>query len=216
MHRAMIGLLLFTASAFGQDAKPNLTGTWQYAPTPMARDREIDRIEITGPEVAISEKVGRADVIFTLYYRTDGKPPREDRFNAHTERTGHWEGQTLVLDTRFVPERMGSTTRHEEVSLSSYGKTLTKKVHCEGSKPQPDQVIEFTKIAPGVNGIKPGDSEAVVRKEWGDPVTVEHRGDKTIYVYDQQLGPFEVIFVDGKMTNSMFRKFDKEAIGNAK
>src|ERR1017187_5105610 len=91
MHRAMIGLLLFTASAFRQDAKPNLTGTWQYAPTPMARDREIDRIEITGPEVAISEKVGRADVIFTLYYRTDGKPPREDRFNAHTERTGHWE-----------------------------------------------------------------------------------------------------------------------------
>jgi hypothetical protein len=199
-----------------QDDKPDLTGTWKYAPTPMARDREIDRIEVTGPEVAISEKVGMADVIFTLYYRRDGKPPREDRFNAHSKRTGHWEGQILVLDTRFVPERMGSTTRHEEFSLSSDGKTMTKKVHCEGSKPPPNQVIEFVKIAPGVNGIKLGDSEAVVRKEWGDPVTVEHRGNKTIYFYDQRLGPFEVIFVDGKMTDGMFRKFDKGAQDLAK
>ena len=33
MHRAMTGLLL-TAAAFGQDAKPNFSGSWKYGHTP--------------------------------------------------------------------------------------------------------------------------------------------------------------------------------------
>lgn len=215
MHRAMIGLLFLVTSASGQNAKPNFSGTWKYEPSLMSRDQEIDRIDHKEPDFVISEKIGRQDVVYGFGFKTDGQELIDRNGNNEVSRKGRWQGNTIVLDTRFTGTA-GVGTKHEEMSLSEDGKTMTRTVTYTGPSKWPDRHIVLQKISDGIRGITIGDTEAVVRHEWGDPVRVEHRGGKTIYIYDQQLGPYEVIFVGGKLINSMFRTFDKEAVGNVK
>ncbi len=149
MNRVIIATLLPWAVAFGQDGKPNLIGTWSYHEDSLAADREVDRIEVTGPEVKITERIGRTDLLFTLKYRTDGQAPGQGRWSSNIERIGRWDGQTLVLDTRYKSQSTGATTKHEEFWLSTDGKTLTKKVHWEGPQAKANQLIVFTRIPRG-------------------------------------------------------------------
>ena len=146
----------------------------------FARDREVDRIRHNEPDFSISETVGRADVIYTLTYRTDGQEPKPALELNGVKRTAHWEGKTLVLDTRFVGGK-DLTEKREELSLSDNGKTFTKRVHYIGARPKPDQNIEFKKLSAGIRGIFIADSEAVVRHEWGDPDSVQVPTRQTIF-----------------------------------
>ncbi len=209
--RTVTLLVLFVSGAMAQDAKPDFSGTWKYETRPFATDREVDKIAHKEPDVSISEAAGRADVIYTLTYRTDGQDPKPERGLRGVERKAHWEGKTLVLETHFV-RGVDITDKREELSLSDDGKTMIKRVRVSGAKGNSQNRIEFKKVSAGISGIKPGDNEATVRYEWGDPDSVEHRANGTVFVYEHQAGgPFEIIFVDGKMTDAMYRKFDKAA-----
>jgi hypothetical protein len=186
-----------------QDAKPDFTGTWLYEPSPFARDRELDRIDHREPDFKISEKVGRADVIVTFAFRTDGQELEQNHGENGVVRTAHWDGKTVVLDTKWTRDGAVTTTKHEELSLSEDGKIMTKVVRFSGARSKPDQKIELRKISNGFSGIKMGDSEAVVRHEWGEPDTVEERGKETVFVYIRQQS--EVIFTEGKLSDIRHR-----------
>lgn len=107
--------------------------------------RERDRINHNDPEFRISEVVGRADIIYELVFQTDGRYLEQDRGAVNVVRTGRWEGQTLILETKLTRDGAVSTTR-EEFSLSEDGKVMTKIVHFSGSHGKRNQNLEFQKM----------------------------------------------------------------------
>jgi len=197
MHRTICALSLLLLPVFAQDQRPNFSGTWRYVPSISAR--EVDRIDHKEPDFSISETVGRADVIYSHLFKTDGRYLCED---TAVSRVAHWRDKTLILETTWT-QNGSVTTKREELFLSDDGKSLTKSVHFTGPKAKSDETIELTKISDGITGIKLGDTPAVVRHEWGDPLAVEQHGNQTVFVYKDGL---EVIFVDGKMTDSFHRR----------
>jgi hypothetical protein len=168
----------------------------------MAPDRELDRIDHREPDFKISETVGRADVIYTFAFKTDGQELRRKYGNSEAVRTAHWEGKTVVLDTKWTRDGVVTTNR-EELSLSEDGKMMTKIIHSSGTQGKSYDRIEFKKVSDGISGIKTGDSEAVVRHEWGEPNAIEERGKETVFVYKRQES--EVIFTDGKLSDIRHR-----------
>ena len=209
--RTIILLTLALASAaMAQELKPNFSGTWKFEPSPFAHDREVDKITHNEPDFAITEQVGRADVLYTLTFRTNGQPPKDPQNLSAIERTAHWEGKTLVIHCKFLRSTDGSEKR-EELSLSDDGKTMTKRVHFTGAKTRPDQRVDLKKVASGTGEIAAGNSEDVVRYQRGDPDSVERDGNKTTFVYERGYDAYLIIFVDGKMTEERSRPPSKTA-----
>jgi hypothetical protein len=209
--RTMILLLVLASAATAQEEKPNFSGTWKFEPSPFAHDREVDKITHNDPDFAITEQVGRADVLYTLTFRTDGQPPKDPQKLSAIERTAHWEGKTLVINCSFLRSTDGSEKR-EEFSLSDDGKTMTKRVHFTGARPRPDQRVELKKVASGTGEIAAGNSEDVVRYQRGEPDSVERDENKTTFVYERGYDAYLIVFVDGKMTEERSRPAGKKQI----
>lgn len=162
MFRKQVAFFLFLVHfAFAQNSKPNFTGTWK------CQNYEVDFIEHEEPILNISPAVRRADVIFTYIFRTDGQvlgTTRRDRDEVN--RSGRWDGNYLVLETKRIHDG-AQTTERTTLSLSANGRQLTRHTQLFGpdDKKQVDDVLVFDKIADGVRGIRLGDSKDVVAHE---------------------------------------------------
>jgi hypothetical protein len=119
-------LVLLASLAFGQDAKPDFTGTWQIIsrhPSDARPKTEIKQAENT---LSIKHLLDRGNSTDWAVYPTDGtvKTTKDGR---HTiTRTGQWEGRKLILkETGPGNAPWRRSTMHEELTLSDDGRTLT-------------------------------------------------------------------------------------------
>jgi hypothetical protein len=204
--KLIASVFLITINCFPQETKPDFSGTWAYQAAPFSPANETDRIEQVSSTLKISELVGRADVIYTQEFYTDGRQWKRQTGPNTVIRTAHWDGSLLILETKWINSGV-VTTKREELALSDDRKVMIKKIYYSGPEVRPDRTIEFKKISDGIRGIAIGDSESTVRHEWGEPNSVEVEGDQTTFVYARE-GPKDllVIFVSGKMTDSTWRK----------
>ncbi|MGA8026105.1 MAG: hypothetical protein WB992_03100 [Bryobacteraceae bacterium] len=138
-------LLLLPLTALAQDAKPNFSGTW------AVRDFEVDRIDHTEPTIAISPKIRRADVIPTFVFRTDGTEVRSRSGNNEVVRTGHWDGNFLVLETKWIGSG-AERTEQDILSLSEDGKVMTKHTRIYAPDKEVDDMLQFRKTSEAIRG----------------------------------------------------------------
>jgi hypothetical protein len=199
--KSIVFVLFVTLQGQPQETKPNFSGTWSYQVDRFSRRNEIDRIQQEGSTFKISETFGRADVILTQTYYTDGRESATQAGPNSAVRTAHWDGSLLTLGIKRINNGVVITER-VQLALSDDGKVMTKTIHSSELEGMPDTKIEFKKLSDGVRGIGIGDSESTVRHEWGEPKAVEVDGDRTIFVYPRE-GEKDmiVIFVNGKMTD---------------
>jgi hypothetical protein len=195
MHRAMIGLLL-TAAAFGQDTTPNFTGQWKLivGESENPPRSEVDAIEHKGTKVIITPHVGRADVIFSVEYRTDGVELK-DKMRVGRTTNGHWEGATLILETRTPAEGGMHTYERYVMSLSDDGKVLRRDVYDAGRAPR--QRLVFKKVCKYSGYFPPNAGEAGVRDVMCKPHRVEKQEDGTHLIYDEA----EIVVKDGRVAS---------------
>ncbi len=147
-NRVKSTVLLFfvTMPCQPQETKPNFSGTWSYQVDRFSRRNEIDRIQQDGSTFKISEKFGRADVIFTETFYTDGRQSTTQAGPKNSViRTAHWDGSLLT----FVKQRTNDgvvITERVQLALSADGKVMTKTIHSSELEGLPDEKIEFKKI----------------------------------------------------------------------
>lgn len=148
IHAKLIICSSLVFSAFAQEEKPNFTGTWVHEG--RGPGREVDWIDHKEPVFIITPKVGLADVVFTSTYTTDGSESTRKYTDGQVTRSAHWEGKTLVLETKFKKYDL-ETVKSEAFSLSADGSVITKDIHITGPGKKPDERVIFTK-APAKDG----------------------------------------------------------------
>ena len=138
-------LLLFVATGFGQDSKPNFSGDWTL-------DREKSELGEGGPgrgrgmgmgsfsitqegdSLVVKRKVEfqGEERTFESRYTTDGKENVNVGFRGNsTKSKTHWESAELV--TESVMETSNGTRETKEVrSLSADGKVMTVETTIKG------------------------------------------------------------------------------------
>jgi len=151
-RKLIISLLLLAFAAFADDAKPNFSGTWKlnaaksdFGPMPPP-DSRTDTIDHKDPQVkeSVSMATGQGDMQWDIVYTTDGKDSKNTIMGSEMTSTAHWEGKTLVVDTKgsFGGSDM---TIHGTMVLSGDGKTLTRQAHIAGPMGESDQKLLFDK-----------------------------------------------------------------------
>ena len=151
-RKLIVSLLLLAFAAFADDAKPNLSGTWKlnaaksdFGPMPSP-DSRTDTIDHKDPVVkeSVSMSSGQGDLQWDLTYTTDGKDSKNTIMGSEMTSNAHWEGRTLVVDSKanFGGNDM---TIHGTMVLSDDGKTLTRQAHIAGPMGEGDQKLVFDK-----------------------------------------------------------------------
>lgn len=155
MHRKLLlSTLLIAVAAFAQDAKPDFSGTWKLnaaksdfgqMPPPNSR---TDKIEHKEPQVkeSVSMVSDQGEMQWDLTYTTDGKESKGPGIGGQGEMasTAHWEGKTLVVDTK-AKFQDSDVTIHGTTVLSDDGKVLTRTAHVAGPWGEGDQKMVFDK-----------------------------------------------------------------------
>jgi hypothetical protein len=151
-RKLIISILLFAFAAFADDARPNFSGTWKMnagksdfgtMPPPDSRTDTVDHKDPVMKE-SVSMATGQGDMQWDLTYTTDGKDSKNTVMGSEMTSNAHWDGQTLVVDSKA---NFGGTdmTIHQTAVLSEDGKTLTRQVHIAGPMGEGDQKIIFDK-----------------------------------------------------------------------
>jgi hypothetical protein len=151
-RKLIISLLLIAFAAFADDAKPNFSGTWKlnaaksdFGPMPPP-DSRTDTVDHKDPVIkeSVAMSTGQGDMSWDLAYTTDGKESKGSIMGSDITTTAHWEGTTLIVDSKanFGGSDM---TLHGTVVLSDDGKTLTRAVHISGPMGEGDQKLIFEK-----------------------------------------------------------------------
>ena len=138
----------------GSGDPPNLSGTWKLnisksdfgaIPGPASQTDTIDDSE---PSVKIAEdqKGGMmGDLNITTAISTDGKETTSKGMgDAEVKSTAHWEGGTLVVNSKTSFQGSDITIK-DSYSLSSDGKTLTEKTHVESGMGNFDSTSVYDK-----------------------------------------------------------------------
>lgn len=146
MHTRRITLLLFLASAaFGQDMKPNFTGTWRVMsikPGNGLSNGIEERIEQTDSTIAISTIEDKTTVLYRVVYPTNGQEIKTQHGRLTETNTGHWEGTRLILESTGtfkwgVGKNHGPHTTRFVLSLSDDGKMM-EHIHNVGGDSRHD------------------------------------------------------------------------------
>jgi hypothetical protein len=151
-RKLIVPLLLLAFAAFAEDAKPNFSGTWKLnvgksdfgqMPPPDSRTDTIDHKDPVVKE-STSMSTGQGDMQWDITYTTDGKDSKNTVMGSEMTSNAHWEGRTLVVDSKanFGGNDM---TIHGTVVLSDDGKTLTRQAHIVGPMGEGDQKMVFDK-----------------------------------------------------------------------
>jgi hypothetical protein len=145
--KSTVFMVLIAIPCQPQETKPDFSGTWSYQVDRFSRRNEVDRIQQDGSTFKISEKFGRADVIMTQIFYTDGRQSttRADPKNA-VIRTAHWDGSLLILEKKRINNGVVIKER-VQLSLSADGRGMTKTIHSSELEGMPDEKIEFKKLS---------------------------------------------------------------------
>jgi hypothetical protein len=205
-HLCFIVLGLCAASSFAQNAKPasvvkphpDFTGVWKYQPRPISPNRETDQIDHQEPVMEITPIVGRQDVVYSLFCRTDGKGPQGPNASRQTRCDAHWEGSTYMFETRSIRNGAAITT-YTALSLSDDGKTMTKQIRTTGPDGATERTIVFDKFSSARGGVTIGDTMERVRFQLGEPDKIIEEGGQKILIY----GDMDWVFIDGTMVDGV-------------
>ncbi len=158
----------------------------------------MDLIDHKEAVLMITPMVGRMDVVSSYAYRIDGKNSPEKSGDEEVTRNAHWEGNTLVLETRIARHGVERLQR-EAMSLSADGTVLTKVVHLSGSDIRSDETLVFHKVSnrSSLKTISMGQTVDEVTATMGAPDSVVNLGTKKIYVYQDM----KVTFRDGRVSD---------------
>lgn len=138
--------VLLLSGAIAQDRKSNFCGTWNLVSRPGTASAKVtDRIEQTDSTLAITRISVRSSG--TIVYPTDGREATEQIGRRKIKRSGLWEGDKLVLESKSM-WRLKERTNREVLSLSDDGKTMRRTLHLIGAKRTPDQEFAFERISP--------------------------------------------------------------------
>jgi hypothetical protein len=151
-RKLIVALLLLAFAAFADDAKPNFSGIWKLnaaksdfgpMPPPDSRTDTIDHKEPVVKE-SVSMATGQGDMQWDITYTTDGKDSKNTIMGNDMVSNAHWDGQTLVVDSKanFGGSDM---TIHGTMVLSDDGKVLTRQAHFSGAMGEGDQKLVFDK-----------------------------------------------------------------------
>jgi hypothetical protein len=141
MHTRRITPLLFLAlAAFGQDMKPNFTGTRRFMSVKPGNGLSSgmeERIEQTDSTIAISTIEDKTIVLYRVVYPTDGQEIKTQHGRLTETNTGHWEGTRLILESTGtfkwgVGKNHGPHTTRFVLSLSDDGKIMEHIHHVGG------------------------------------------------------------------------------------
>jgi hypothetical protein len=151
-RKLIISLLLLAFAAFADDAKPNFSGTWKlnagksdFGPMPPP-DSRTDTIDHKDPVVkeSVAMSTGQGDMQWDITYTTDGKDSKNTVMGSEMTSNAHWEGKTLVVDSKATFDG-NDMTIHGTMVLSDDGKTLTRQAHITGPMGEGDQKLLFDK-----------------------------------------------------------------------
>ncbi len=158
----------------------------------------MDFIDHKEAVLVITPMVGRVDVVPSYTYRIDGKNSPEKGGDEEVTRNAHWEGNTLVLETRMTRHGVERLQR-DAMSLSADGTVLTKVVHLSGGDMRSDETLVFHKVSKrsSLQTISMGQTVDEVTATMGAPDSVVNLGSKAIYVYQDM----KVTFKDGKVSD---------------
>jgi hypothetical protein len=146
---SLVLLLSLFGVVFGQNTRPNFTGTWRSIRITLGPVTGVlTQIEQSESTIAFRAIIPNETVSWTVY-PTDGKVITTKRsWRKSDEKTGRWESGKLVLEETGpgnVPWRR-STTR-EVISLSEDGRIMTIAFHII-SDPAHDYAIDYERINP--------------------------------------------------------------------
>ena len=146
MHRTVLTIVFAVATlalpslAHAGSDQPNLSGTWNLNISKSnfgqmsAPASQVDTIEDNEPLVKINEvqKGGMmGDVNVTTTVDTTGKETKTSGMGgADVTSTAHWDGATLVIDSKTSYQGSAITIK-DSYALSSEGKILTETTHVE-------------------------------------------------------------------------------------
>ena len=144
-----VWLLTFTlSSALGQNTRTDFTGVWRsMSVTPVPLATSISEIKQTDFIVALRLVIPNQPSMEWSVYSTDGKVMKTKMGRHIIEKTGHWEGnQLIVRETAPGNAPWRRSTEERILSLSSDGRRMTVKVHnLSDKKSLHDYAIESEK-----------------------------------------------------------------------
>jgi hypothetical protein len=145
MQQRLAGALIFLATiASAQDVKPNFSGTWKVTGS-SPNVKTVMQFEQTSTTLEMRPVLDSGHVAKWIAYPIDGTETAEKLGNATFFRSGHWEGTTLVLDSRKNLYRKGLTTR-EVISLSEDGRLMKTGFHVIGGDPRHDHEMTSERV----------------------------------------------------------------------
>jgi len=146
--RRTIPIFLLALLAFGQDTKPDFTGTWQVVDKDPSHARPKNEIKQAGTTLSIKHLLEGGQTTEWSVYPTDGTVKKTKEGRHTITRTGRWEGRKLILEETGpgnAPWR--SSTSREELTLSDDGKILTLSFHAKSGDSRHDYKVEFERVS---------------------------------------------------------------------
>jgi hypothetical protein len=153
MQQQLAGALIFLATTTSaQVVKPNFSGMWKVTGS-SANVKSVMQLEQTSTTLEMRPVMDGGAVAKWIAYPIDGTETAERLGNATFFRSGHWEGTTLILESRKNLYRKGLTTR-EVISLSEDGRLMKTGFHVIGGDPRHDYEMTSERVPdvdPSVN-----------------------------------------------------------------
>lgn len=142
-------VLMLTLSAQAQNARPDFTGVWQCVSITLGPPvKSVTEIKQTDVTIALRPVIAFEPSMEWFIYSTDGKVMRTKTGRHVIERTGHWEGNQLVLqDAGPSDTPWRRSTEQRTLTLSSDGRRMTMKIHnLSDKKSVHDYAIESDRV----------------------------------------------------------------------
>jgi len=146
--RQTIPILLLALSAFGQETKPDFTGTWQIVHNNPSYATVRSEIKQADNTISIKSPLTVGQAMKWSVYPTDGTVKKTKERRHTITRTGRWEGRKLILEETGPGNAPWlSSTSREELTLSDDGKILTLSFHSKGGDTRHDYKVEFERVS---------------------------------------------------------------------